>query len=319
MTALVLALLLDAALGEPRWLWGRAPHPAALMGRAVDALDAGLNCGRARRARGALALALLAAGAWAAGAAVEAIPLGVVPEALGAAILLAQRSLCDHVSDVAHGLRRSVEEGRRAVALIVGRDTAAMDRPAVARAAIESAAENLSDGVVAPALWFAVAGLPGMALYKAVNTADSMIGHRTPRFEAFGWAAARADDALNWIPARATALGIAALGGVLRAWPAIAEDARRHRSPNAGWPEAAAARALGVALSGPRRYAGRMADEPFVNARGRRDAGPGDIRARRGAAVARLGGAAGGGAGARGPDVSAGAGPAPDGRPRDDA
>ena len=278
MTALALALLLDAALGEPRPLWGRAPHPAVLMGRAVDALDRGLNRGRWRRARGALALALLAAGAWAAGAAVEAIPLGVVPEALAAAVLLAQRSLCDHVSDVGEGLERSVEEGRRAVALIVGRETRAMDGPAVARAAIESAAENLSDGVVAPAFWFALAGLPGMALYKAVNTADSMIGHRTERHEAFGWAAARADDLLNWIPARLTALGIAALSGGLRGWPAVARDARRHRSPNAGWPEAAAARALGVALSGPRRYAGRVADEPFVNPGGRRDAGPEDVR-----------------------------------------
>ena len=116
-----------------------------------------------------------------------------------------------------------------------------------------------------------------MALHKAVNTADSMIGHRTPRHEAFGWAAARADDALNWVPARLTALGLALAGGALREWRAVARDARRHRSPNAGWPEAAAARALGVALSGPRRYAGRLADEPFVNPDGRRDAGAGDV------------------------------------------
>ena len=277
MIALVLALALDAAFGEPRWLWSRVPHPAVLMGRAVDALDAGLNRGSARRARGALALAALVAGAWLAGAAIEAIPLGILPEALAAAILLAQRSLGDHVAAVADGLRRSVGEGRRAVALIVGRDTEGMEAAEVSRAAIESAAENLSDGVVAPALWFMVAGLPGMAAYKAVNTADSMIGHRTPRHEAFGWAAARVDDALNWIPARATALGLAAVSGVLRQWPAIASDARRHRSPNAGWPEAAAARALGVALSGPRRYGGRVADEPFVNPAGRHDANAEDI------------------------------------------
>ena len=277
MIALVLALVLDAGFGEPRWLWSRLPHPAVLMGRAVDALDCALNAGRARRARGALALTLLVAGAWVAGLAVAAIPLGPLPEALGAAILLAQRSLAEHVSDVARALRASLGEGRRAVALIVGRDTEAMDGAEVARAAIESAAENLSDGVVAPALWFMVAGLPGMAAYKAVNTADSMIGHRTPRHEAFGWAAARADDALNWVPARATAAGLAAVSGVLRQWPAIASDARRHRSPNAGWPEAAAARALGVALSGPRRYGGRVADEPFVNPAGRRDADAGDV------------------------------------------
>ncbi len=277
MSALVLALALDAAFGEPRWLWSRAPHPAVVMGRAVDALDAGLNRGRARRARGALALGLLVAGAWLAGAAVEAVPLGPVPEALGAAVLLAQRSLCEHVSAVARGLRGSLKEGRRAVALIVGRDTEGMEGGEVARAAIESAAENLSDAVVAPALWFMAAGLPGMAAYKAVNTADSMIGHRTERHEAFGWAAARADDLLNWIPARVTALGLALVSGVLRGWPAIAADARRHRSPNAGWPEAAAARALGVALSGPRRYGGRLADEPYVNPAGRRDAGAADI------------------------------------------
>ena len=277
MSALALALLLDAALGEPRWLWSRAPHPAVAMGRAVEALDAALNRGTARRLRGALALAALVAGAWAAGALVEAIPLGVVPEALAAAVLLAQRSLVEHVSTVARALRSSIGEARAAVALVVGRDTAAMEHPEVARAAIESAAENLSDAVVAPALWFAVAGLPGMAAYKAVNTADSMIGHRTPRHEAFGWAAARLDDALNWIPARATALALAAVGGVLERWPAIARDARLHRSPNAGWPEAAAALALGVALSGPRRYGGRLAPEPFVNPEGRRDAGPGDI------------------------------------------
>ena len=277
MTALLLALGLDAALGEPRWLWSRAPHPAVLMGRCVDWLDARLNRGAARRAKGALALAVLALGAWAAGAVVEAIPLGPLPEALAAAILLAQRSLVEHVGAVAQALRRSLRDGRVAVALIVGRDVTAMDEAAVARSAIESAAENLSDGVLAPALWFMVAGLPGMAVYKAVNTADSMIGHRTPRHEAFGWAAARADDLLNWVPARATALAVAALNGGLRDWRAIAADARRHRSPNAGWPEAAAARALDVALSGPRSYGGRMRDFPFVNPAGRRDPGPGDV------------------------------------------
>ena len=277
MTALLLALALDAALGEPRWLWSHAPHPAVLMGRAVAWLDRRLNRGAARRAKGALALAALAGGAWTAGAAVEAIPAGPLPEALAAAVLLAQRSLAEHVGAVAAALRRSLRDGRVAVALIVGRDVAAMDEPAVARAAIESAAENLSDGVVAPALWFAMAGLPGMALYKAVNTADSMIGHRTPRHEAFGWAAARADDLLNWVPARLTALVIAALHGGLRDWPAVARDARRHRSPNAGWPEAAAARALGVALSGPRSYGGRLRPYPFVNPAGRRALNPADV------------------------------------------
>ncbi|NAZ37391.1 adenosylcobinamide-phosphate synthase CbiB [Rubellimicrobium sp. CFH 75288] len=272
---LVLALLLDAALGEPRPLWSRLPHPAVLMGRAVDALDRRLNRGGARRLRGALALLLLAGGAAALGW-LLARSLGPVAEVVLGAILLAQRSLSDHVRDVASALRLSVPEGRRAVARIVGRDTAAMDGPAIARAAIESAAENLSDGVVAPAFWFALLGLPGLMLYKAVNTADSMIGHRTPRHEAFGWAAARTDDLLNLVPARLTALLLWVLAP--RApLSAIARDARLHRSPNAGWPEAAMARALDVALAGPRSYGGRIGDFPWVHPEGRRDAGPADI------------------------------------------
>ena len=271
MSALLAALLLDAAFGEPDAVWRRAQHPAVLMGRAVARLDGALNRGRARGARGAAALAVLLAGAAAAGWAVSLLPFGA---AIGAAILLAQRSLVQHVAAVADGLRAGLPRGRAAVAMIVGRDTAAMDAPAVARAAIESAAENLSDGVVAPAFWFALGGLPAMAAYKALNTADSMIGHRTPRHAAFGRAAARADDLANWIPARLTGLAIAALHGRLADWPAIAAEARRHRSPNAGWPEAAAARALGVALSGPRSYGGRVEDADWINPTGRRDPGP---------------------------------------------
>ena len=152
-----------------------------------------------------------------------------------------------------------------------------MDSPAISRAAIESAAENFSDGVVAPAFWFALAGLPGLLLYKLTNTADSMIGYRTPRHEDFGWAAARFDDLMNWIPARLTGFAIAALYGQLRYWPQITRDAKKHRSPNAGWPEAAMARALDVALAGPRSYEGALKDFPFVNPEGRKDAGPVDI------------------------------------------
>jgi len=286
MTALVLlgALMLDAAAGEPRWIWSRLPHPAVVMGRAVAALDHSLNCGSARRARGVLALVLLVAGAAALGTGLAMLPGGWLVELLLAAILLAQRSLVEHVQAVAVALRAGPAEGRRAVALIVGRDTGAMQEADVARAAIESAAENLSDGVVAPALWFLVAGLPGMLVYKVVNTADSMIGHRTPRHESFGWASARLDDLLNLVPARLTALMLAAVGGQLRGWPEIAADARRHRSPNAGWPEAAMARTLGIAVSGPRSYQGTLTDFPFVNEAGRRDASAGDIEA----AVAKL-------------------------------
>jgi adenosylcobinamide-phosphate synthase len=163
--------------------------------------------------------------------------------------------------------------------MIVSRDTAAMDESAVARAAIESAAENMSDGVVAPLFWFAVAGLPGLLLYKITNTADSMIGYRTPRHAAFGWAAARFDDLLNLLPARGTAVLIALTQGGLRDWRGIVADAGLHRSPNAGWPEAAMARALGIALSGPRAYDGRMQDFPFVNAAGRKPLMVQDIEA----------------------------------------
>lgn len=277
---LALALLLDAALGEPAALWRRVPHPVVLMGRLIDGLDTALNRGGARRARGVLALGLLLAAVWAVAAVLSAERFGGVLEVAGAAILLAQRSLSDHVRAVAAGLRADLPAGRAAVARIVGRDPEALDGPGVARAAIESAAENFSDGVVAPAFWFAVAGLPGIALYKALNTADSMIGHRTPRHGAFGWAAARLDDLANLLPARATGLLLALVsarpGAALRVmW----RDARLHRSPNAGWPEAAVAGALGIALSGPRSYHGRMSFEPWVNPEGRRALGPADIEA----------------------------------------
>ena len=270
------ALLLDAGFGEPRWLWSRLPHPAVLMGRAVGVLDRHMNRGGAQKARGIVALVLLVVAAGGIGWGIAAIPDAGILEIIAAAILLAQRSLSDHVAAVARALRMSLPEARRAVAMIVGRDTTALDEPAVARAAIESAAENLSDGVVAPAFWFLVAGLPGMLVYKIVNTADSMIGHRTPRHEAFGWAAARLDDVLNLIPARLTALMIAVAHGWFDHRP-ILRDAGLHRSPNAGWPEAAMAVVLDVSLSGPRSYHGTRRDYPWVWPEGRRDAGPADI------------------------------------------
>jgi adenosylcobinamide-phosphate synthase len=276
-TCLVLALLLDAALGEPRWLWDRAPHPVVLMGRALNTLETRLNIGQARRAKGVAVLVVLGIGAVAVGAVLSAF--GGVVTVCAAAILLSHRSLVDHVRAVADALLLSVGDGRAAVAMIVGRDTKAMTRADVARAAIESAAENFSDGVIAPAFWFAVAGLPGLVLYKMVNTADSMIGHRTPRHAAFGWAAARSDDAMNIIPARITAALFWALTRPRPPWAEITRDARRHRSPNAGWPEAAMARTVNVALSGPRSYHGRTEDHPFVHPSGARDIGPEHILA----------------------------------------
>ena len=276
---LLIALLLDAALGEPDWLWSRLPHPAIVMGRAVAALDTAVNRGHARRTKGALAMLVLVVAAGGAGWLVAQLPGHGLAQAAVAAALLAQRSLADHVRAVANALRQSVAQGRRAVARIVGRDTAQLDPPAIARAAIESAAENLSDGVVAPALWFLVFGLPGLMIYKITNTADSMIGYRTPRHEAFGWAAARLDDVLNWLPARLTALLIALAGLCPAALRIARRDAPLHRSPNAGWPEAAMAAVLGVSLAGPRSYDGRMRSFPHVHATGRRDPSPDDIDA----------------------------------------
>ncbi|WP_299413051.1 adenosylcobinamide-phosphate synthase CbiB [uncultured Sulfitobacter sp.] len=283
-TLLLFALLLDAVMGEPRWLWSRLPHPAVLMGRAVTALDRTLNHGAGSILAGVLALALLMTGAYLLGTVVKsiALQLGLLGDAVQiilAAILLAHRSLVQHVAAVADGLRVSLGDGRRAVAMIVSRDTTQMDEPATARAAIESAAENLSDGVIAPAFWFLVGGLPALLVYKAVNTADSMIGYRTPKYERFGKAAAVMDDALNLIPARLTCLLIALPAGVLGDLRAIYADASRHRSPNAGWPEAAMARAINVALAGPRAYDGEMQQFAWVGGAGARQIGPAQIDA----------------------------------------
>ena len=275
---LVPALLLDAAFGEPNWLWSRLPHPAVVMGRAVGWLDARLNTGENRKAKGVLALLVLVFGAGLTGAVISAIPDSGLLEVLAAAILLAQRSLVDHVRAVGDALRLSLADGRRRVARIVGRDTSALDGAGVARAAIESGAENLSDGVVAPALAFLVFGLPGLMIYKITNTADSMIGHRTPRHEQFGWAAARFDDLLNWVPARLTAALILLAHGRFDPAPVL-RDGPLHRSPNAGWPEAAMAVVLNVALSGPRSYNGVMTAFPWVWPEGRADPGPDQIDA----------------------------------------
>ncbi|AGI70456.1 cobalamin biosynthesis protein CobD [Octadecabacter arcticus 238] len=272
--ALVLAMVLDAIFGEPKWLWDRVPHPAIVMGRVVAKLDAALN-NKTRRA-GLLALVVLVGAALVVGLVMAALP-GIWAEVIVGAMLLAHRSLVQHVQRVADALRLSVSDGRDAVAMIVGRDVRSMDGPAVARGAIESAAENLSDGVIAPVFWFTVAGLPGLLVYKIVNTADSMIGYRTEKYEAFGWAAAKFDDVLNWIPARLTALLIWTVAEQKASWRDIIDDAALHRSPNAGWPEAAMAPALGVSLSGPRSYDGTHEAFPWVNPDGRKDAGPNDV------------------------------------------
>ena len=266
---LVFGMLLDAAFGEPRWLWNRVPHPAVLMGRLIGWSDTKFNKGDNKRLMGVMTIAELCIAAGVLGWIIQLFP-GYFLDVIVLAVLLAQRSLVDHVQAVGDALRLSLGDARRSVAMIVGRDTRTMDEPAVARSAIESAAENLSDGVIAPVFWFLVAGLPGLLIYKITNTADSMIGYRTPKHAEFGWASARLDDLLNLIPARLTALLIWAVTS-RPSVSAITQEAPLHRSPNAGWPEAAMAHGLNIALSGPRSYDGEVKEYPFVNGDGERD------------------------------------------------
>ena len=274
---LVIAMLLDAVFGEPRMLWDRLPHPAVLMGRLVAFLDRTLNTGQDRKSKGVLALSLLCFTAAVIGSLLS--QFGWVIEIIVAAILLAQKSLVDHVRAVATGLRTSIEEGQFAVSMIVSRDTKDMNEAQVARSAIESAAENFADGVIAPAFWFLVGGLPAMLVYKFVNTADSMIGYKTEKYLEFGWASARIDDLLNWIPARLSMLLIVVFAKRSVNFRAIISEAKRHKSPNAGWPEAAMARAINVALAGPRSYDGQLQQLPWVNERGRQTITADDVDA----------------------------------------
>ncbi|NYS25371.1 cobalamin biosynthesis protein CobD [Rhodobacteraceae bacterium 2376] len=271
---MALALAIDAALGWPARVYARIGHPVTWLGALIARAEARLNHGtpRARLLAGlGTTLAVVLAAALPAWALQAALPQGLAGVLIGAVIawpLLASRSLHDHVAAVATPLQAGDLEGARAaVAMIVGRDPARLDGAAVARAALESLSENASDGVVAPLFWGLVAGLPGIAAYKAINTLDSMIGHRSPRHEYFGKCAARLDDLANWIPARLTGLALALTapqpGTALRV---MARDARNHRSPNAGWPEGAMAGGLGLRLSGPRIYADRVAEEPWLNA-----------------------------------------------------
>ena len=274
---LLFAMLLDAVFGEPKWIWTRLPHPAVLMGNLIKWCDTHYNHGQSAKRNGVVTLIALVLGAAVLGYVISLF--GGFLTIIITAILLAQKSLVHHVKAVASGLRMSLSEGRQQVAMIVGRDTKNMDQAAVARGAIESGAENLSDGVIAPIFWFLIGGLPALMVYKIVNTADSMIGYRTERHEDFGWASARFDDLLNFIPARITAALIALPAGVHGQWRDIIADAKLHRSPNAGWPEAAMARAINVTLSGPRAYEGQMQNFPLVHPSGTITAGPADIDA----------------------------------------
>ena len=289
--SLLLAFALDAVLGDPSWLWRRLPHPVVAMGGAIAwiearSLDAAAPPAEQAR-RGQIASLLVIGASTLVALGVQALclvaPLGWLLLAVAMSTLIAARGLYDHVSRVAAGLEQGLAEGREAIAHIVGRDPASLDAHGVARAAIESTAENFADGVVAPLFWGVLLGLPGMAAYKTINTLDSMIGHRSPRYLHFGRFAARLDDFANWLPARLSALPI--LGASLflpgtrpvEGWRALWRDASHHRSPNAGWPEAAMAGCLGLKLAGPRRYAGELVDDAWMG-EGRGAATPTDIR-----------------------------------------
>ena len=284
--------MIELCAGYPQALLRAIGHPVTWIGRLIAALDRLLNRNTAdaywRRGAGIVAILLLLGIVGAIAFVVERellrLPFGLIGVAVVASTLIAQRSLHQHVADVATALEQGgVIAGRTAVAKIVGRDVGALDAAGVARAAIESLAENFSDAVVAPVFWMAIAGLPGAALYKAINTADSMIGHRTPRHEAFGWAAARLDDLVNLPASRLSALLLVAAAMLSKnaaaaaAWRAVLRDASRHRSPNAGYPEAAMAGALGLSLAGARVYGGVIIDDATMGD-GRRDATAADIR-----------------------------------------
>lgn len=292
LLVLVLALAAEARFGYPKGLYARIGHPVTWIGRLITILEHALNAPSVtyarRRAGGVLGLALLLLATGLPALALEQVllaadALGIVALALVASSALAQRSLHQHVAAVPDRLRRGgLDGGRAAVSMIVGRNPATLDEAGVCRAAIESLAENFSDGVVAPALWLGAGGLVGAALYKATNTADSMVGHRTAQYEAFGWAAARFDDLVNVPASRISALllvGAAALrtdASARGAWDAVWNDARRHRSPNAGWPEAAMAGALSLKLAGPRIYGDVRVEDAWIGD-GRAVATPHDV------------------------------------------
>jgi adenosylcobinamide-phosphate synthase len=294
VTLALLAVMIEAAAGYPDALYRAVGHPVGWIGRLIAWCDRNWNLpeysAEERRLRGAVTLAILLVVSLVVGFMIVRLLGWLLPGVVGlpllaliASTLLAQRSLHQHVSAVAEALEgEGTEAGRRAVSMIVGRDTSTLDEPAICRAAIESLAENFSDGVVAPLFWLVVAGLPGAIAYKAVNTADSMIGHKSEKYLAFGWASARFDDLVNLPASRLSAVWLVLAAALSRlpvreAIDVTLRDAPKHRSPNAGWPEAAMAGALGIRLAGPRIYGGVAGDFHWVG-NGNAELGPRDIR-----------------------------------------
>jgi adenosylcobinamide-phosphate synthase len=276
---LIAAFGIEAVLAYPAILFRAIGHPVSWIGALISALESRLNwpdySDAMRRATGIATMLVLVTVSLGAGLVLDAVTrvpiLGFVIAVMVVAALIAAGSLDQHVRAVATALRtEGLAGGRQSIAKIVGRDPDALDQAAICRAAIESLAENASDGVTAPAFWFLLGGLPGMIVYKAINTADSMIGHMSDRYRAFGWAAARLDDLVNWPASRLTGLIFIAATAVVpgasaaSAWEVFRRDSRLHRSPNAGWPEAAMAGALGLRLAGPRVYDGKSVDDHWI-------------------------------------------------------
>jgi adenosylcobinamide-phosphate synthase len=294
LAVLLVALIVDRLVGDPDWLWRRISHPVVIFGNAIGFAEKHFNRPSdpdlARRRKGRIVIAALMLGSAGIGWILARLfcdlgAVGMLLEIIVVAVFLAQKSLADHVAAVVAGLREGgLAGGRKAVSMIVGRDPEALDQAGVARASIESLAENFSDGIVAPALWYAIFGLPGLLAYKMLNTADSMIGHLNERYRDFGRASAKLDDLANWPAARLAAMLIAAGAGLVKGRAAMRRaaelaltDSGLHRSPNAGWPEAAMAGSLGLSLAGPRHYGGELVMEASLNASGSRHADAGSI------------------------------------------
>ncbi|MDG2339996.1 MAG: adenosylcobinamide-phosphate synthase CbiB [Paracoccaceae bacterium] len=280
------AFVLDALVGWPAWLYDRIGHPVSWLGKLISRLDKSLNRTEwhrsTRKVMGIVAALFVILGSIFLGRFVQSAfgegVLGFILSVLVVWPLIAVNSMYTHVEDVAVPLEQNqLTEARAAVSLIVGRNPNVMDSPAIGRAAIESLAENTSDGIVAPIFWGVIFGIPGIFAYKAINTLDSMLGYKTPKHFDFGWASAKIDDVANFFPARLTGWLIAlASGNRKTALAVINIDARKHRSPNAGWPEGAMAGALGVRLSGPREYETGLTDDPWLNENDR-DVEPKDV------------------------------------------
>ena len=279
LLVLILAIIVDAVAGDPRWLYSRIPHPIVVIGHQIELLDRFFNRTHylpvTRKLLGVISVLIIISSAWLIGWLIawsyNQVSFGVVLQALIVSIFLAQNSLYQHVKSVAKACKADdLIDARSQISHIVGRDPNSLDQRAIGRAAIESLSENFSDGVVAPIFWYVVGGLPALIAYKALNTSDSMIGYLTDKYADFGWCAARFDDAANFIPARLSAFIITIAAFIIpsatgnRAFTTAIRDAKKHRSKNAGWPEAAMAGALGIKIAGPRNYDGILVEDAWM-------------------------------------------------------